>query len=214
MGLRVVILASLLLSQAAALGPAGNLALRGGAAVAAPCKKSRFNRKTFKLGSCLQDHVELLKSIPKILDGYVGPNKIDPEIGESCMAAVNSVNNCPFCTSIHGELGRMAGLGAKQKALDSAKTAAEVKKIAGDNPMVVFARKFAENDGRGADVEAAFKIMEKAVGTGKAEACRAHCWFLHWGSTCGNTILSFYKGRLCGSAKCGSNPFFEIAFAM
>ena len=28
------------------------------------------------------------------------------------MLAVNSVNNCPFCTSLHGELGRMAGVSA------------------------------------------------------------------------------------------------------
>ena len=40
--LRAAILASVLLAQAAALAPAGNLALRGGA----------FSRKTFNLGSC------------------------------------------------------------------------------------------------------------------------------------------------------------------
>jgi len=44
----------------------------------------------------------VLQSIPKILDGYVGPNKMDPATAESCMAAVNSVNNCPYCTSLHG----------------------------------------------------------------------------------------------------------------
>jgi hypothetical protein len=90
--LRAAILASVLLAQAAALAPAGNLALRGGA----------FSRKTFNLGSCLQDHANVLQSIPKILDGYVGPNKMDPATAESCMAAVNSVNNCPYCTSLHG----------------------------------------------------------------------------------------------------------------
>merc|ERR1719329_707531 len=168
--LRAAILASVLLAQAAALVPAGNLALRGGA----------FSRKTFNLGSSLQDHANVLQSIPKILDGYVGPNKMDPATAESCMAAVNSVNNCPYCTSLHGELGRMAGLDGKQKDIDNAKTAADAKKVSGGDPMVVFARKFGETNGRGAELEAAYKVLEKAVGAGKAEACRAHCWFLHW----------------------------------
>jgi len=191
-------------SQAAALAPMQNLGLRGGA----------FSRKTFNLANCLQDHVDVLKSIPKIVDGYVGPNKIDPATAESCMAAVNSVNACPYCTSLHGELGRMAGLQGKEKTLMEAKTADEIKKVSGGNPMVVFARKFGETNGRGAELESAYVVLEKAVGSGKAAACRAHCWFLHWGSTCGNTLLSFWKGRLVGNAKCGSNPLFELAFAI
>ena len=87
-----LLLACALVSQAAALAPMQNLGLRGGA----------FSRKTFNLANCLQDHVDVLKSIPKIVDGYVGPNKIDPATAESCMAAVNSVNACPYCTSLHG----------------------------------------------------------------------------------------------------------------
>eukprot|EP00277_Geminigera_cryophila_P038405 CAMPEP_0173113310 /NCGR_PEP_ID=MMETSP1102-20130122/46760_1 /TAXON_ID=49646 /ORGANISM="Geminigera sp., Strain Caron Lab Isolate" /LENGTH=270 /DNA_ID=CAMNT_0014014993 /DNA_START=1 /DNA_END=813 /DNA_ORIENTATION=+ len=187
-----------------ALAPvSGNLALRGGG----------YNRKTFGLGSCLQDHVDVMKSIPKILDGYVGPNKIDPKISESCMLAVNSVNSCAFCTSLHGELGRMAGLENKGESINTATDAAALKKVSSD-PMVVYARKFGECNGRGADLKKAFDVMEKAVGPGKAAACEAQCWFLHWGSTCGNTLLSFFKGRLVGNSKCGSNPLFELVFAI
>jgi len=154
-----------------------------------------------------------MKSIPKILDGYVGPNKIDPKISESCMLAVNSVNSCAFCTSLHGELGRMAGLENKGASINTAKDAAALKKVSSD-PMVLYARKFGECNGRGADLKKAFDVMEKAVGPGKAAACEAQCWFLHWGSTCGNTLLSFFKGRLVGNSKCGSNPLFELVFAM
>jgi len=154
-----------------------------------------------------------MKSIPKILDGYVGPNKIDPKISESCMLAVNSVNSCAFCTSLHGELGRMAGLENKGESINTATDAAALKKVSSD-PMVVYARKFGESNGRGADLKKAFDVMEKAVGPGKAAACEAQCWFLHWGSTCGNTLLSFFKGRLVGNSKCGSNPLFELVFAM
>ena len=38
--------------------------------------------------------------------------------------------------------------------------------------------------------------------------------FLHRGSICGNTHLSFYKGRLAGNSKSGSNLVFEVAFAL
>lgn len=129
------------------------------------------------------------------------------------MLAVNSVNDCAFCTSLHGELGRMAGLEDKVGKMNSAKTAGEIKTLSGNDPMVVYARKFGECDGRGADLEEAFTVLEKAVGAGSASACRAHCWFLQWGSIAGNTLLSFYQGRLVGDAKSGSNVLFEIAFA-
>ena len=69
-----------------------------------------------------------------------------------------------------------------------------------------------QRQGRGA--RKAFDELVKAVGPGKAAACKAQCWFLHWGSTSGNTLLSFWKGRLLGESKCGSNPLFEIVFAL
>ena len=53
----VLVLASVLasLATASALAPvSSNLALRGGG----------FSRKTFSLGSCLQDHLDIMKSIP------------------------------------------------------------------------------------------------------------------------------------------------------
>lgn len=187
---------------AAALAPVSNLALRGGG----------FSRKTFNLGNCLQDNVDVMLSIPRILDAYAGPNKIDPSISESVMLAVNSVNNCPYCTGIHGELARMAGVKDAAK-IEAAKSGTEIKKTC-NNPMVVYARLFGESNGRGAALESAYAVLESAVGKGKAAACRAQCWFLHWGSTTGNTLLSFYKGRLAGNKKCGSNVLFELIFAV
>jgi AhpD family alkylhydroperoxidase len=53
------------------------------------------------------------------------------------MLAVNSVNACPYCTSLHGELGRMAGLADKTKSINEAKDAAALKKVNAD-PMVTF----------------------------------------------------------------------------
>ena len=180
-----------------------NLALRGGA----------FTRKTFDLGSALQDHLQVMKSIPKIFDSYAGPNKLDAQVSESVMLAVNSVNACPYCTSLHGELGRMAGLEDKVDQINTAKDGSALKKVAKD-PEVAYARKFGECNGRGAALEDQYSALVKAVGPGKAAAVNAQCWFLHWGSTCGNTLLSFWKGRLLGNSKCGSSLLFEVAFAL
>lgn len=47
------------LATAGALAPVSNLGLRGGG----------FSRKTFNLGSCLQDHLDIMKSIPVSLLG-------------------------------------------------------------------------------------------------------------------------------------------------
>ena len=117
--------------------------------------------------------MDVLKSIPQILSGYIGPNKIDPETAEKCMLAVNSVNECSFCTSLHGELGRMAGLGdAAWKSINEAKSGADIKKISGNDPMVIFARKFGECDGRGADLDKAFLVLEEAVGLASARCTR------------------------------------------
>ena len=37
------------------------------------------------LGGCLADHGEVFSSLPKILDAYVGPNSVDPELNEEIL---------------------------------------------------------------------------------------------------------------------------------
>eukprot|EP00959_Pyramimonas_sp_CCMP1952_P286828 5997938-Pyramimonas_sp.AAC.1 len=44
------------------------------------------------------------------MGAYVGPASINSALGEKIMLSVNSHNDCPFCTSLHGELARMAGI--------------------------------------------------------------------------------------------------------
>ena len=55
------------------------------------------SKKTWDVNSCLDDHVEVFTSLPKILGAYVGPNSLPPQLGESIMVAVNSANECPYC---------------------------------------------------------------------------------------------------------------------
>ena len=38
------------------------------------------------------------------------PRALEPRLNEAIMNTMNSVNTCPYCTGLHGELGRMAGI--------------------------------------------------------------------------------------------------------
>ncbi len=126
------------------------------------------------------------------------------------MLAVNSVNECPYCTALHGELARMTGLN-QSGMID--KNQAKISQEAKEEVMFAFAKIFGQSNGRGDCLAKKYQELEAAVGKGKAESVRALCWFLHWGSIGGNTILSFYRGRLVGSPKPGSSFLFEILFA-
>ena len=183
--------------------------LKGGAKEPEVNQKPEF-KKSFALGSCLQDHLTIMKSLPSILDAYAGPNRINPATIEGIMLAVNSVNECPYCTALHGELARMTGLNqASTVDIKKTKSSEQVKEEA----MFAFARVFGQNNGRGECVAKKYQELEKVVGKGQAASVRALCWFLHWGSISGNTIISFYRCRLFGSPKPGSNVLFEILFA-
>jgi len=172
-------------------------------------EKMGFRKKVWpSLCRCLADHVEVARRIPKILDAYVGPNAIKPQLNEAIMVTVNSVNDCPYCTGLHGELARMAGV-QEAPELMKAKSAKQCRKIL-DSPAISFARSFTENDGRGEKCVAAFEELSEEMGRGPASSVVALCWFLLWGSINGNTINSFLLGRLCCAPKQGGSVIVEL----
>ena len=126
------------------------------------------------------------------------------------MLAVNSVNECSYCTALHGELARMTGL---NQSCTQENKQSKISQEANEEVMLAFAKFFGQSNGRGDCLAKKYKELEEAVGKGKAASVRALCWFLHWGSIGGNTILSLYRGRLLGSPKPGSNLLFELLFA-
>jgi AhpD family alkylhydroperoxidase len=196
----------------AGVSVAGSLRGGGGGSGGGP-----YTKKIFTPVGMLKDHMTIMLHIPRIFAAYVGPFAIAPSTNEAIMLAVNSKNACPWCTSLHGELGRMAGLGDSRFAINSAASVGDVKKAAGGAVEATFARTFAEYDGRGAVVEAEYEALRTAIGPNKAASVKALCWFLHWGSVCGNTIGAFIKGRLVGRPKCGSSwlsvdPLYELLF--
>ena len=128
---------------------------------------------------------------------YIGPNAVDPELNEAVMVTVNSVNSCPYCEGLHGQLARMAGVDDPDQLM-AATSIAECTKVI-DDPAIVYARTFAEQDGRGDVEEQAFHKLAEATHVGLARSVRALCWFVSIG---GNTLNGFFA-RLAGRPKKG-----------
>lgn len=171
-----------------------------------------FDKKTWTFCQCLADHFQVFLSIPKIFDAYIGPNQVSAKLNESIMVTVNSVNACPYCTGLHGELARMAGVD-QAGSLMNVKSEEEARALV-DSPAITFALRFGEHDGRGKVMDEAYEELAKEMGRGQAGSVRALCWFLLWGSVGGNTINSFLFGRLCCKPKPRRNPLFEFLFCL
>jgi hypothetical protein len=60
--------------------------------------------KTWTLRTCLDDHGSVWLRLPNIMGAYMGPHSIEPKLNESIMVAVNSVNQCPYCEGLHGQV--------------------------------------------------------------------------------------------------------------
>ena len=153
----------------------------------------------------------VFRNLLRIAGAYIGPNSVDPELNESVMVTVNSVNSCPYCEGLHGELARMAGVDDPEQLM-SAKSLSDCTRVV-DDPAIVYARTFAEQDGRGSVEKEAFNTLIQATSEGFARSVRALCWFLLWGSIGGNTLNGFFA-RLAGRKKTGSSFLFELVFTV
>ena len=58
----------------------------------------------------VREHIIFGKQLGNYLGSYVGPRALEPRLNEAIMNTMRSVNTCPYCTGLHGELGRMAGI--------------------------------------------------------------------------------------------------------
>lgn len=126
--------------------------------------------KVWTLSTFTRDHVRFMAELPHYLGAYIGPRAVPPTVIESVMMTVNSVNTCPYCTGLHGQLARMASTTVDPKS-----------------PEVSFATVFSQEGGRGAKVVQAYEKLVASTGS-RALSVRALCWALLWGKTTGNTI--------------------------
>jgi AhpD family alkylhydroperoxidase len=171
----------------------------------------RYQKKMWTPAGFFADHREVLSRLPSIALAYVGPRAVTPRINESVMVTVNSVNACPYCEGLHGQLARMAGV-EEPGRLMKAGSESECRRLV-DDPAISFARVFAEHDGRGDAVERAAGELADSTSAAHAGSVRALCWFLLWGSIGGNTLNGFFA-RLAGRPKTGSSALFEVLFTL
>jgi hypothetical protein len=127
------------------------------------------------------------------------------------MISVNSVNACTFCSGLHCELGRIAGV-QNPLGLNAARRLDEVVGYATDavsRAAVTYARIFAITDGRGKKAAEAFGTLVAECGEGQAKSVSAACWFLYWGSFVGNTLNGAMKYK---KPKPGTSERFLVQF--
>lgn len=150
--------------------------------------------KIWVTSSFTRDHCRFAYELLHYLGAYVGPRALKPTTIEAVMVTVNSINTCPYCTGLHGELARMANTVVDKKT-----------------PEVKFATTFATEAGRGAAVKASFDTLCDSVGKGKALSVRALCWALLWGKTTGNSI-NIVRGKLLSFQWHKISPFDLLMF--
>lgn len=160
--------------------------------------QSRVGKKWDSVVVCLADHAKFLLSHTTLLGSYTGITSppIEHTLVEAIMVSVNSVNECPYCDGLHGNLARMAGVEDAEKLRASQKSAQD------SVPAVVFAKAFAASDGRGGAALSAYTALVAAEGEGRAASIKALALFLMWGSLVGNSV-NCAKKQLLGGAGSG-----------
>eukprot|EP00282_Hemiselmis_andersenii_P000732 CAMPEP_0114112488 /NCGR_PEP_ID=MMETSP0043_2-20121206/2413_1 /TAXON_ID=464988 /ORGANISM="Hemiselmis andersenii, Strain CCMP644" /LENGTH=300 /DNA_ID=CAMNT_0001204589 /DNA_START=52 /DNA_END=954 /DNA_ORIENTATION=- len=140
-----------------------------------------------KLSQCLSDHYQTTRSIPSIMKGAL---VLSPSEVETTHLTVNSVFSCPFCTGLHGELGRMSDLGEKSYDLNSADSLDSCLQATPHTGVARYARDFAT---KGRYDSGDYEQLSSSIGPSRASSVRGLAWFLRWGAFGGNTILSTTK---------------------
>lgn len=141
--------------------------------IPSPPKDGEKTGKIFTAKTFSRDHTRFAAMLPGYLGAYIGPGRaLAPAVIEAVMVTMNSYNTCPYCTGLHGQLARMAG----------------ADEIDETSHHVIYATKFAQEAGRGEEVQTAFSVLEEKIGSAKAASVKYLCWALLWGKTTGNSI--------------------------
>jgi len=168
------------------------------------------DKKIWTWQGSLQDHVRFLVHLPFF---FVAPLLMPPKAVETIHLSVNSINKCPFCTGLHCEIGRMAGLKDVTAVNECGKLVSQEE----NNEFGIFSQygsAFGKYNGRGEVVDELYQMIANEKGVMIARSVQGLAYFLTWGSMSGNTLVSFYRGTLRGNMKEGSNLVFEVLFAL
>jgi len=131
-----------------------------------------------------QDHVRFLVHLPWF---FIAPLVLPPKAVESVHLSTNSVNKCPFCTGLHTEIGRLAGLEDAIAVNECGKVADAEKDEFGI--FSEYGAAFGENHGRGEEVESLFEKIKAEKGQMAASSAKGLALFLLWGSLGGSICV-------------------------
>eukprot|EP00518_Triparma_eleuthera_P000803 CAMPEP_0182456592 /NCGR_PEP_ID=MMETSP1319-20130603/2383_1 /TAXON_ID=172717 /ORGANISM="Bolidomonas pacifica, Strain RCC208" /LENGTH=189 /DNA_ID=CAMNT_0024654871 /DNA_START=423 /DNA_END=992 /DNA_ORIENTATION=- len=110
---------------------------------------------------------------------------LSPSEVETVHLTINSVMQCPFCTGLHCELGRMSGLDSY-----SLNSSLNLESALANTPhpsIALYSHNFAT---RGRHDPKDYRDLASSIGSSLASAVSGLSWFLRWGAFGGNTILS------------------------
>jgi len=167
---------------------------------------TRNYAKMWTWQSALQDHVRILQHLHYF---FITPFILTGKQAETTSLSVNSANKCPYCTGLHGELGRINGVDDPKKANETGES--------DDKELQMFANygsAFGRNNGRGDEVKKAYDELVSKYGKSVANAAEGVSYTLLWGSLSGNTINSFLFNTLACAKRERSSFIFELLFTL
>ena len=103
--------------------------------------------------------------------------------------------SCEWCTNLHGNLARIAGVSNPLLFVES--TSVEQTCKLSTSSAVRYARIYAETNGEPTpELTAAYKEVEKFYSPSEARSVKTQCLFLLWGKTTGDSISRARKSPL------------------
>jgi hypothetical protein len=119
------------------------------------------DKKIWTWQGSLQDHVRFLVNLPFF---FVAPLVLPPKAVETVHLSVNSINKCPFCTGLHCEIGRIAGLKDASTVNECAKLVSEEE----NNEFGIYSQygaSFGKYNGRGEVVDELYNSIANDKGS-------------------------------------------------
>jgi len=177
--------------------------------IGASVSNDKFD-KIWDWKSSLSDHVRILLNAPYF---FIAPFVLSPKAIETMQLSINSANKCPYCTGLHSEIGRMAGLSDASKVNVEGELSTDEEK---ENLTLFaeFGQAFGTHNGwlnhhGDEELQVKYDAIKEEYGELAAKCANGAAYSLMWGSTAGNTINNFLFQTLRGNIREDTNPIFE-----
>eukprot|EP00520_Triparma_pacifica_P013471 CAMPEP_0118638404 /NCGR_PEP_ID=MMETSP0785-20121206/3663_1 /TAXON_ID=91992 /ORGANISM="Bolidomonas pacifica, Strain CCMP 1866" /LENGTH=184 /DNA_ID=CAMNT_0006529645 /DNA_START=119 /DNA_END=673 /DNA_ORIENTATION=- len=128
---------------------------------------------------------------------------------------MNSMISCPYCTDLHTNLGRIAGL-TDPFTLNSCKGELKaIEKLTTNEKLLAISEYCIAFHAAGGppSTKHADKLLSVLGTPSRCTGVTSLCWFLHWGGTSGNTLNDFYS-RLFSLRVASAQFAFGVVFGL